>query len=78
MLFRVELIVFSGAVYRWCAELESEVLSTMHSAVADNFGALGATEPNGRGADKQGAFPTQCFAVAGDRDMDAYLPWGLI
>ena len=78
MLFRVEPIILVEDVYRWCAVLESEVLSAMPSAVAESHDALGAVEPHGRGADRQWAFPAGKCAVAVDRDLDANLPWGLI
>ena len=57
MLFRVELFVFVGVEFRWCAVvLESEVLSAKHSTAAESRGTLGAMEPHERGADKQWAF----------------------
>ena len=52
MVFRAELIVFSGVVYRWCAVLESEVSCTERSTAAESLGTVGAMEPHGRGTDK--------------------------
>ena len=78
MPIRVEPVVFFGVVFRWCAVLESEVLSTERLTVTESPGALGAAEPHGRGADKQWAFSAGRFAVAVDRDMDVNLPWGVI
>ena len=52
VLFRVEPIVFFGAVCRWFAVLKFEVLSKKRSAVAEFLGALGAMKSHGRGADK--------------------------
>ena len=78
ILFRVELIVFFGVVIRWCAVLESVVLSTKRPTAAESLGSLGAMEPHGRGADKQRAFLAGGFAVAGDRDMGVNPAWGLI
>ena len=78
MLLRVELIVFVGVVFRWCAVLESDVLSAKRSAVAESLGALGALEPHGRGADKQWAFLAERFVVAVDRELDVNLAWGVI
>ena len=78
VLFRVELIVFFGVVFRCCAVLESEVLSTKRSMAAGSLGALGAMKPYERGADKQWVFPAERFAVAGGHDLDVNLPWGLI
>ena len=46
MLLRVVLIVFFGAVFRSCALLESEVLSTKSSTAAGSLGALEAMEPH--------------------------------
>ena len=76
MLFRVELTAFFGVVFRWCAVLEFEVMSTRRLAVAASLAFLGAMEPHGRKADGQLAPPAQRFAVAGGRDMDPNLPRG--
>ena len=78
MLFRVELIDLSSVVCRWCGVEGSEVLSTKRSTAAGSLGALGAMEPNGRGAGKQWSFSAEKLAVAVDHDMDVNLPWGVI
>ena len=70
MLFRVELIDLFVVVIVWCAVKEPEVLSTKLSTAAGSLGALGAIEPNGRGADMQWTYPAGGLAVAVDRDMD--------
>ena len=52
MPFLVEPIVLVGVVLRWCVLIESEVVSTKRSTVAEILGALAAMEPRGRGAGK--------------------------
>eukprot|EP00614_Pseudopedinella_elastica_P032764 CAMPEP_0172625458 /NCGR_PEP_ID=MMETSP1068-20121228/144016_1 /TAXON_ID=35684 /ORGANISM="Pseudopedinella elastica, Strain CCMP716" /LENGTH=105 /DNA_ID=CAMNT_0013434761 /DNA_START=70 /DNA_END=385 /DNA_ORIENTATION=+ len=74
MTIRVGLIVFFGVVCRWCGVFESGVLSTKRPTVATSLATLGALDPHGRGTNKQRAFPTGGFTVAGDRGMDADLP----
>ena len=77
MPFRVRLSVFFGVIYRWCAVLESEVLSTKLSSAAEDLAPLGAQDPHGRVTEKRWA-PAGIFVVACGRDMDFSAIWAWV
>ena len=79
MHVRLGHIFFFGVICRWCAVLESEVMSTGLSRVfAGSLATLRAQEPHGRGSEKQWAMTAGRFASAGDRDIDFNIPWAWI